>query len=165
MELEALREEMAAALVRGGVAAAVSWPQGRRQALEGPVVLVSLRELRCSPAGMQDYLGLRQDPDSGAWEELYGRRAEATFALTVAARPADGAEKCRETFAAVTRILQRERPAGLAVRELRGGEVEYDRQEGILRLSAEVKCCGWLYEAGEEGGSFLEFVLRGDVKG
>ena len=164
MELEQLRQAVAQTLNDGGMTAMVSWPDGRRKALKGPVVLVSLQGLSCSPAGMQDYLGLRQDPDSGAWEELYGRRAEVIFGLEVAAPSAGGAAECRGTFERLVQVLQQARPGGLTVRQLTGGEVEYDEKEGLLVLRVELRCSGWLYAAGDEGGSFLDFVLKGDVK-
>lgn len=164
MELEGVRRELAAFLRRGGVEAAVSWPRERRTGPEKPVVLVSLQELKCVPAGMQDYLGSELDEKTGQWTEIYGRKAELTFVLDITAPPAVGADACREVFSRVVRLLQAERPLGLWVREVTGGETALDGKEGLLKLSARVVCQGRLYGRSGETGEFLDFTLRGDMR-
>lgn len=164
MELEQLRSKLAAFLAEGGVQALVSWPRERRAGLSGPVVLVSLEELRCGPAGLQDYLGMGLNQVTGQWEELYGRKAELTFGLDILAPSQAGAEACREAFVKMVSQLQTGRPGGLTVRKLTGGETQYDSKEGLLKMHAQLECEGWLYASGGGAGTFLDFTLRGDVK-
>lgn len=163
MKLEALQEYLAEFLTRHGVHALASWPQERRVDPEGPVVLVSLDKLDCGPAAMQDYLGQRLDEETGQWKELYGRRAQMSFVLDVLAAPGVGSRECRAVFEQVAQAFQLEKPEGLSVRGLTGEELEYDEKEGLLRLRCHLECAGWLYAAGEEAGTFLDFTLRGDV--
>lgn len=163
MKLDELQERLAAFLKQHGVPAMASWPKERRRDGEEPIVLVSLDKLDCGPAAMQDYLGQALDEESGMWMELYGRKAKMTFTLDVLARPSVGMQACRAAFDEVLRVFQREKPVGLTVSELKGEEPKYDEKEGLLRLRCQLECIGWLYAAGDEAGTFLDFTLKGDV--
>ena len=72
--LEQVREEMARYLREKGVRARTAWPPERPRELDRPEVLVSLRGCRMGPGGFQDYLGERYNPETGRWEERFGRR-------------------------------------------------------------------------------------------
>ena len=163
MKLEQMQNHLADFLVEHGVQAMAAWPTERRADPEQPVVLVSLDKLDCGPSAMQDYLGQWLDRKSGQWKELYGRRAQMSFALDVLAGPKAGMQACRAVFSQVVQAFQQEKPTGLTVRTLTGEEPEYDEKEGLLRLRCRLECVGWLYAAGEETDSFLDFILRGDV--
>ena len=163
MKLDELQAELADFLNQRGVQAMASWQPGRRTDGDSPVVLVSLDKLDCGPAAMQDYLGQELDEESGMWQELYGRRAKVTFVLDVLARPGVGMQACRSTLDELLRVLQREKPVGLSVSELKGEEPEYDEKEGLLRLRCRLACSGWLYALGDGADTFLDFTLKGDV--
>lgn len=163
MNLDEMQAALADFLSERGVEAIASWPEERRTHRNRPVTLISLEEVDCGPAAMQDYLGQMLDEESGMWKDVYGRRATMTFVLDVLAPACVGARKCRSVFADIFRIFQMEKPTHLSVRELTGGEPEYDEKEGLLRLRCRLECSGWLYAAGEEAAGFLEFALRGDV--
>ena len=164
MTLEQVRAQLAAFLVEGGVDAMESWPMERRTDRSEPVAVVSLLELSCAAAGLQDYLGQQLDEASGQWNEVYGRKARLTFALDIIAPAQLGASACRTAFERTVQVLQSRKPVGLSVRELSAGEVDFDEKEGLLKLRCTLVCDGWLYTAGEEAGTFLDFTLRGDVK-
>lgn len=164
MTLEQVRAQLAAFLTEGGVDAMESWPMERRTERTQPVAVVSLLELSCAAAGLQDYLGQRLDETTGQWNEVYGRKARLTFALDILAPAQLGASACRAAFERTVQVLQSEKPVGLSVRELSAGEVDFDEKEGLLKLRCTLVCDGWLYTAGEEAGTFLDFTLRGDVK-
>lgn len=163
MKLDELQTELAAFLTQRGIPAMASWRSDRREDKNSPVILVSLEKLDCESAAMQDYLGQTLDEATGMWQERYGRRAKITFVLDVLAAPSVGMQECRNVFGQMLRVFQQEKPVGLGVRELIGEEPEYDEKEGLLRLRCHLECAGWLYAAGEEAGTFLEFTLRGDV--
>ena len=163
MKLDELQTGLADFLEQRGVQAAASWQSGRRVDGDSPVVLVLLDKLDCGPTAMQDYLGRMLDEETGMWQEVYGRRARLTFVLDVLARPGVGVQACRAVFQQMLRTIQREKPLGLSVLELKGEEPEYDEKEGLLRLRCQLECAGWLYAAGDEAGTFLDFTLRGDV--
>lgn len=163
MTVETIQEKLAGFFCQRGVEAVASWPGKVRTDAKSPVVLVSLEQMSCSSAGLQDYLGQRRDEATGQEKELYGRRAQMTFTLDVLAPPGTGAGACRAVFDRLLLILQEEKPLGLRVRELTGDEMEYDGKEGLLRLRCHLVCAGWLYTTGDEVGTFLDFTLRGDI--
>lgn len=163
MDLDSLHSALASFLEERGVPAMASWTQGRRQRLQEPVVLVSLKQMECSPAGLQDYLGEKLDEDSGQWKELYGRRARLGFALDIIAPPGTPAGECRGLFEKMVRVFQTQKPEGLSIQEMTAKELEYDEKEGLVKLSSELGCDGWLCAWGDEAGTFLDFTLRGDV--
>jgi len=51
---------------------------------------------------------------------------------------------------------------GLAPRELSCGETEFDRAAGLYRRAVTAVCQGYLYAVADEGGTFLDFVVRGE---
>lgn len=163
MTLDKLQAELVNGLRNYGLDSICAWPQERRKRADGPVVLVGLEKMNCSPAGLQDYLGQRLDASTGQWQDLYGRRAQLTFTLDILAQPHMGMQVCREALDRVIRCVQTERPVGLNVKELTGEEPEYDEKEGLLKQRCRLTCEGWLCTAGEEAGTFLDFTLRGDV--
>lgn len=163
MKLDELQGTLVEVLRQEGIQAMASWPEERRTGPEGPVVLVSLEQLNCAPVGLQDYLGQWQDESDGQWKERYGRRAQMTFYLDVLAAPRVGAQACRAVLGKLVHALQIQKPAGLSVKELSGGELNYDEKEGLLRLRCQLECSGWLCTDGDEAGTFLDFTLRGDM--
>lgn len=163
MKAEAIQQKLAVFFCERGVRAIASWSEGARAEAVHPVVLVSLEQMSCAPAGMQDYLGQRLDETTGQEKELYGRRAQLTFTLDILASPGSGAKTCRTVFDRLLLVLQEEKPLGLRVWELTGDEMEYDGKEGLLRLRCRLVCAGWLYTTGDEAGTFLDFTLRGDI--
>jgi len=138
-----VREQMAAFLRQQGVDAVCAYPEERRRQRSGPVAAVSLRACQGGPGGFRDYLGERYDESTGQWQELYGRRVTLTFGLDLYGESAGG-------------------PAGLALRELSCGETEFDRAAGLYRRAVTAVCQGYLYAVADEGGTFLDFVVRGE---
>lgn len=52
------------------------------------------------------------------------------------------------------------RRAGAAGALLR--ETEFDRAAGLYRRAVTAVCQGYLYAVADEGGTFLDFVVRGE---
>lgn len=104
--LEQIREELTAHLNGRGVPAVPAWSGTERRLPGGPVAAVSLRGCRWSPAGFQDYLGERYDPEAGRWEELYGRRVKLTFGLDLYGERAQGDRALQAAFDALAGALQ-----------------------------------------------------------
>jgi len=163
MTAETIQEKIAGFFCERGVEALASWPGEVRMDAKRPVVLVSLEQMSCESAGLQDYLGQCADEATGQEKEVYGRRAQLTFTLDILAPPEIGATACRRVFDRLLLVLQEEKPLGLCVRELSGDEMEYDGKEGLLRLRGHLVCTGWMYTAGDEADTFLNFTLRGDI--
>lgn len=161
--LEHIRLHMADYLRNRGLDAVTAWPaQGRRE-LEGPEVVVSLRGCQAGPAGFQDYLGERFDPETGLWEERYGRRAALTFGLDLYAPAETGGEGMQAAFDALAGALLEGGPEGLPIREFSCGETEYDEGGRLLRRRVQAVCDSCLCAVTRPGGVFLDFELRGGL--
>ena len=157
--LENIREQMVDYRKEQGVQAFAAWPAGERPVQEGALVVVSLRGCQAGPAGFQHYLGERYDERTGLWQELYGRRVTLTFGLDLYG---ESAGELQTAYDRMAEAFQWEGPAGLALRELSCGETEFDRAAGLYRRAVTAVCQGYLYAVADEGGTFLDFVVRGE---
>ena len=164
-ELERIREAMTAYLKKEGVDALTAWPDQDRGELAGPVAAVSLRSCQGGPGGFQDYLGERYDPERGAWQELYGKRIRAVFGLDLYAPRTGGAQGLQAAFDTLSGALSAGGPEGLRVKEWSRGESGYDQALGLFHCRAEAVCDAYLYAVAEEGGTFLDFIVKGEANG
>lgn len=152
--LEQIREGLTAHLNGKGIRAVSAWSGTARTFPCGPVAAVSLRGCRWGPAGFQDYLGERYDPEAGRWEELYGRRVKLTFGLDLYGERAQGDQALQAAFDALAGALHREGPPGMRLLELSCGETEYDQGGQLLRRPVEAVYEACLYAAAEPGRPF-----------
>ena len=164
MELQAVRERMAEYLRENGVEAVCAYPAEERKRRTGAAAAVSVRVCQGGPGGFQDYLGERFDEKSGKWQELYGKRMELTFGLDLYAPGPAGAQDIQAAFDKLAQALRQGGPPGLKVLELSCGETRFDREAGLFHRTAEARCQGYLYAVAEEGGSFLDFIVRGESR-
>ena len=162
MEFGVIRERMAEYLRQQGLDAVCAYPDQSRTRREGPVAAVSLRACRGGPEGFRDYLGERYDESTGQWQELYGRQVTLTFGLDLYAPEKSGAAELQAAFDRLAEALQRGGPPGLTLRELSCGETEFDGDAGLYRRRVEAVCLGYLYAVTDEGGAFLDVVVRGE---
>lgn len=163
--LDRIRECMVAFLNRNGVRAVTAWGGGARTAVDEAVAAVSLKSCSGGPGGFRDYLGERYDTASGAWQELYGKRVRAVFALDFYAAPEVGEAGCQTAFDALAGAFQRGGPEGLSLTEFSRGKMEYDQGTGLIKCAVEAVCEAYLYAVADEGGTFLDFQVRGEVYG
>ena len=161
MDFATIRERMADYLQGQGIDAQCAYPETGRVRRGGAVAAVSLRACQGGPEGFRDYLGERYDQESGQWQELYGRKITLTFGLDLYAPQGCGAAGIQEAFDRMAEALRREGPPGLSLQELSCGETEFDREAGLFKRRAEACCQGYLYAVAEEGGAFLDFIVRG----
>ena len=157
-----MREQMAAFLRQQGVDAVCAYPEERRNRRSGPVAAVSLRACQGGPGGFRDYLGERYDESTGQWQELYGRRVTLTFGLDLYAPRESGAAGCQTLFDNLAEALAAGGPEGLKLHTLSRGETAFDRETGLFHCPAEAQCGAWLYAVADEGGTFLDFEVRGE---
>lgn len=155
-----MREQMAAFLRQQGVDAVCAYPEERRRQR-------SWAGGRCVPAGLpgraggfRDYLGERYDESTGQWQELYGRPGDPSPSGWTSMERALGSS--RRPTTGWRRPFSGRDPAGLALRELSCGETEFDRAAGLYRRAVTAVCQGYLYAVADEGGTFLDFVVRGE---
>ena len=161
--LEQLREEVAEYLREAGVDAVTAWSSENRTRRNKPVTVVSLREVQGGPAGLADYLGEWLDPETGKWEELYGKRAKLVLGLDLYAPESAGEAGCAAAFAKLSEALTGGRPAGLAVEELSCGGTAFVREQGLFRCPAQMTCRVFLYAKLIEDGVFTDFEVRGSL--
>lgn len=162
MDFREIREQMAEYLRGQGIDAVCAYPEERRTRRSGPVAAVSLRACQGGPGGFQDYLGERYDEESGQWQELYGRRVRFTFGLDLYAPKGCGAEEIQVAYDQLAEAFQWEGPPGLALLELSCGETEFDQESDLFRRRVEAVCQGYLYAVADQGGTFLDFIVRGE---
>ena len=164
MEFGEIRERMAEYLNGQGIDAVCAYPDSGRLRRKGAVAAVSLRSCQGGPGGFQDYLGERYDEESGQWQELYGKKIVLTFGLDLYAPPNGGAAAIQSAFDKMAEALRREGPPGLRLLELSCGETEFDQGAGLYHRTVEALCQGYLYAVAEEGGTFLDFIVRGESR-
>ncbi|MFQ7855190.1 MAG: hypothetical protein ACLRIS_08745 [Flavonifractor plautii] len=82
--------------------------------------------------------------------------------LTFGAGPMERALGAQTAYDRMAEAFQWEGPAGLGLRELSCGETEFDRAAGLYRRAVTAVCQGYLYAVADEGGTFLDFVVRGE---
>ena len=165
MDFERIRERMAEYLTGQGIDAVCAYPDQRRLRRTGAVAAVSLRACQGGPGGFQDYLGERYDAETGRWQELYGKRLQVTFGLDLYAPEGAGAAGMQAAFDALAGALSGGGPPGLRVKEFSRGETSFDQALGLFHCPAEAVCTAYLYAVAEEGGAFLDFVVKGEADG
>ena len=161
--LEHVRDYLAEYLRGQGVNAVTAWPDRPRSEEDGAVCAVSLRKGQAVGVGFCDYLGERYDTERGRWVELYGKRVRLTFGLDLYA-PAGaevGESAIRAAFDTLAGALQGGGPAGLKLEEFSCGETEFLETEGRYRCPVEAAYQAFLYAVADEGGSFLDFEVKG----
>ena len=161
--LDRVRECMAEFLAGQGVEAITAWSDTSRKNADGAVCAVSLRKCQNLGAGFCDYRGERFNQDTGNWEELYGRRVRLTFGLDLYA-PAGhtaGESAIRAAFDTLSAALQSGGPVGLKLEEFSCRETGFDRAEGRYLCPVEAVYQAFLYAVADEGGTFLDFEVKG----
>ena len=161
--LDEIRERMAAFLTEQGLDAVTAGPERGRTKRARAAAAVSLRSCEGGPAGFQDYLGERYNLDTGRWEELYGRRVKITFGLDLyAARRSGGAAAIDQALDTLSAALNGPGPDGLNILEFSIGETQFREDSGLYHCPVEAVCQARLYAVADEGGTFLDFEIRGE---
>lgn len=159
--LNALRQSAAELLREYGVYAVTAMEPESRKRWDGPVAAVSLDRVVCAPGGFKDFLGLRDDPDTGGQDELYGKGVEITLGLDLYAPRTGGESACLEAAGDLAEALACRGVGGLSVEELRTDSVEFLEKDGLYHLPVKCVCRGWLVAVVDSGGAFADFEVKG----
>ena len=163
--LENVVTAVADALEGAGISAGPAYPKTGVERDGGCFVRVGVAKAIDTNAGFARYLGMENDPETGA-REVYGLRCALELSLDVYAPLSEenAALRCAALFdsaaAAIGAI------SGLQVRELSCGAPGPDRETGMFRLSGRIKCAALLTASGESGAemAFTDYVLRGELR-
>lgn len=164
--LDAVLDEVVAALKAGGVSAFRAFPETAETLPAAGGVSVGVDSYVVRNSGLGDYLGTRAADGGAAEKELYGKKLSLTLGLELfvpfggaagAAGCDKAADKLRDALAAL--------PEGLRVLEMDCGEVSADETLGAYRCRCAAKCLAFLV-AETDGGEpeFKDFKLKGLVK-
>ena len=114
--------------------------------------------------GFARYLGMETDEVYGE-REVYGLRCAVELRLDIYAplAEANAANACLDLFDASAGVISCMQ--GLQVQALSCGAPAPDQDSGMFRLRCGVKCSALLLSTAQgEGGSFTDFVLRGELQ-
>ena len=145
--LQEMGQRLAAYLEENGLPAVEAGGEESRERPGRAVAAVGLRGFESGPPGFLDYLGERYDPGRGCWEELYGKRVEATFGLDVYGG----------TAGEVRRGLEGLRPVGFSA-----GETVYDGESRRYRCPVQARFLVWATAVSRGEEAFLDFEVRGE---
>ena len=159
--LNALRRSAVELLQEYGLHAVTAMESEPRRRWDGPVAAVSLHKVVCAPGGFRDYLGLRDNPDTGVQEELYGKAMELTLALDLYAPREGGEDACQQAVCVMAEALACRGIAGLTVQDFETGAVEFLERDGLYRLPVKCRCKGWMVAAVDSSGAFIDFEVKG----
>lgn len=159
--LNELRRSVVELLREYGLSAVTAMESDSRRRWDCPVAAVSLSRVVCAPGGFRDYLGLRDNPDTGLQDELYGRAVELTLSLDLYAPRNGGERACQQALGVMAEALSCRGAGGLTVLELQSGQVEFLERDGLYRLPVSCTCKGWLVAAVDSSGAFVDFEVKG----
>lgn len=156
--LQEMGQRLAAYLEENGLPAVEAWGEESRERPGRAVAAVGLRGFESGPPSFLDYLGERYDPGRGCWEELYGKRVEATFGLDVYGGTAGEVRRGLELLAGLLeRGLEGLRPVGFSA-----GETVYDGESRRYRCPVQARFLVWATAVSRGEETFLDFEVRGE---
>lgn len=162
-ELESVISIVCQGLSDGGVSAVISQnPFGGKKRHTRPIVTVGLKAGSTVSCGFAEYLGMKYDPKSDTYNELYGKKLDVALGLSFWSPKTEsyGHEKCLLLFSQVADALK-SLPESLKVRELSCGETNYDTTAEMFRCDAELKLSAYLTAESTDDSQFLDFKLKG----
>lgn len=158
--LEQVKAAVAAALEQAGLRAVLEYGPERLGRYEGAVVAVGVRRGECRQVGFCDYLGEREDPDTGLTREVYGRRLDVQLSLDAWAEKDPGA--CQEVLERAHEALLTGLPAGIRAGEMTWEAVRWDEETEMFCRQGTLRCGACLTAAvREDTGLLSDFILKG----
>ena len=129
------------------------------------VAAVGTREVNITHSGAAEYLGQRYDEETGAVQEVYGRKMDLSLSLDIYAPRAAGADACEEAAETVTQAMMTALPCGLHMQKITWQQVQWDKVCGMFRLGGQANYEAYFTaETAEETAEFTDFILRGVVQ-
>ena len=160
--LEQVKAAVAATLNKAGVRAVLEYGPERAKCYDGAVISVGVRKSECRQAGLCDYLGEQEDPETGLSREFYGRRLELSLSLDAWADPETDVSACQEALEQAHEALLRAMPAGIRPGEMTWGEVQWDKDARMFLRQGTLQCSAYLTATvRDDTGLLTDFILKG----
>lgn len=157
-ELRQIRDAVVRALREQGLAAEAAYPAKWAAERKTSLATVDVGAAEGRALGFCGYLGETLGED-GKTREVYGKRLEGVISVDIRAERAADCQEGGETAAAV---LLGGLPEGIRPGELSWEALAWEKETGLFLRRGRLKCeTLFLAEAGEDGGVFQDFVLKG----
>ena len=158
-ELSQVRRAVLQALERSGLLAVEAFPEGRAESYGAAVAAVAVGAAEGKNLGFCSYLGERYDEEAGTVRELYGKLLEGEITVDIRAeRAADCEAGCEQA----AEVLLGGLPAGIRPGELRWEALAWERATEMFLRRGRLQCQAvFTAESQEDGGLFLDFILKG----
>ncbi|WP_298033635.1 hypothetical protein [uncultured Dysosmobacter sp.] len=161
-ELTQVRDAVTTALAAAGLPALAAFPDQRAERYPGAVAAVSVGAAEGRAVGFCDYLGEVYDEAAGIWREVYGKQLEGDISLEIRAGRAADCETGCETASAV---LLSGLPSGIRPGELRWEAIAWEKSTGMFLRRGALRCQAvFTAQTGEDGETFLDFILKGVIR-
>lgn len=158
-ELTQVRDAVVSALNGAGLWALAAFPMDRAKRYSGAVAAVAVGAAEGKTMGFYNYLGEYYDEAAGTVRELYGRQLDGDITVEVRAERAADCETGCETASGV---LLGGLPEGIHPGELRWEALAWERATGMFLRRGVLRCRAvFVARAQEDGGAFLDFILKG----
>ncbi len=162
--LEQVRDALAEALSKAGLAVCPAFSPGWAKQYSTPVAAVGLRTGESRSDAFNSYLGRQFDPETQTTRELYGMRLELTLSLDVYSPPETGAAGCDQALDILHQVMLEGLPSGLKPTELRWEETTWDKASSMFLRRGSFSCSAYFVATATEEGAWLtDFILKGVV--
>ncbi len=162
MAFNRVRDLVVEQLNSQGIYACTAWSRQKGKGAVTPLVTVAMQGCHNATVGFQDYLGERENPETGHWEEIYGKQVELTFTFGLWVEGQAGEVGCQTLFDSVVAALSHIRPGGIVLKSISRGEISYDQMANALYCPAEVALNAHLYAVAQQEGIFEDFIVKGE---
>lgn len=163
MKLELLCHEMEQLLLEWKIPVRTEFRNEEKKRYRRPLVLLSLKEIKTSKVGFQNYLGERFSTEEKSWEEVYGQGDLLRLGLDIYSPREGGEELGQAVIDSLALTLTKETLCGLSLCGLSWKEAFYDPNSDMLKRSGEAKYEGMLYTVEGAEDSFLTFEVKGGM--
>ena len=158
-EMTQIRDAVIRSLQEGGLQAVASFPAERMKDYHKPVATVDVGAVESGVLGFCNYLGEAYDPERGTVQELYGKVLDAEILVDIRGRQAALCQSGCETAADV--LLGR-LPGGIRCGELAWEGLKWEKETELFLRRGKLGCQAvFVARSGEDGGTFLNFQLKG----
>lgn len=145
-------------LVNENINAVRRFPETKIDRAES-IVAVSIKSAIMTASGAGNYLGIYEQ--GGVLCEVYGTRADMTFALDIYTPDNSGTELFDNVADAVYAL-----PDGLKLKSFECDSAEFDKESGMFCMKSRLNCTAIMVRAeNTEHREFTGFVLRGELSG